>query len=214
MNQIAPWAAFGEQLRHPAGISGRLVGALMRVVNRRPNDLAIEALDIAPGDDILELGFGPGQAVRRMAELAPRGRVYGIDQSDVMLAQALRTNRHAVEEGRVSLRLGRFEPLSYPDAFVDKILAVNVLYFWTNPTAVLDEAWRVLRPGGVMAIYATDAATMRHWKFAGEDTHVLFGPRELEAAFRASAFGADGMEITSPPMAASVRGLLAVARKR
>ena len=214
MNQITPWAAFGEQLRHPAGISGRLVGALMRVVNRRPNDLAIEALEIASDDEILELGFGPGQAVRRMAALASRGRVYGIDQSDVMLAQALRTNRRAVDEGRVSLRLGRFEPLSYPDAFVDKILAVNVLYFWTDPTAVLDEAWRVLRHGGIMAIYATDAATMRHWKFAGEDTHRLFGICELAAAFRESRFGADGVEITHLPMAAGVRGLLAVATRR
>lgn len=214
MNQITPWAAFGEQLRHPAGISGRLVGALMSVVNCRPNDLAIEALDIAPDDEILELGFGPGQAVKRLAAEAPQGRVHGIDQSELMLTQALRANRRMVVQGRVSLRLGRFDSLPYPDESFDKILAVNVLYFWTDPVAVLDEAWRVLRSGGVMAIYATDAATMRHWKFAGEDTHVLFGARELEAAFRESAFGADDIEITNPSLTAGVKGLLAVARRR
>ena len=86
----------------------------MTVVNREPNRLAIEALQIGPADTVLELGFGPGVAIRAVAAAACQGLVLGIDSSPEMLAQASRRNRRAIEEKQVQLRLGRFDALPGP----------------------------------------------------------------------------------------------------
>ena len=76
----------------------------MSVVNKQPNQLAIRALSLQPRDTVLELGFGPGGAIKAMAALAPRGLVLGIDQSLDMLVQASRRNREEIARERVQLR--------------------------------------------------------------------------------------------------------------
>ncbi len=77
-----------------------------------------------------------------------------------MLAQASWRNRRAIGEGRVRLRLGRFDALPFAPESIDKILAVNVIYFFRKDADEIREAMRVLRPGGVMAVYATHRSTM------------------------------------------------------
>ena len=69
------WDAMGRQLRHPSGFPGRMIGQAMAIANRRPNRLAIEALGVAPEDVVLELGFGPGRAVGKLALLIGTGCV-------------------------------------------------------------------------------------------------------------------------------------------
>ena len=63
------WRALGDQLRNPSGLVGRLTGSLMGVVNAKPNALAIAALGIRDGESLLELGCGPGYALKCMSIL-------------------------------------------------------------------------------------------------------------------------------------------------
>jgi ubiquinone/menaquinone biosynthesis C-methylase UbiE len=185
----------------------------MALVNKEPNRLAIDALGIEPADQVLELGFGPGSAVRAMAAAARSGRVLGIDRSPEMLAQASRRNRRAIERGRVELRLGRFDALPWASGTVDKILAANVVYFFSRNADEVCEARRLLRPGGLMAIYATDRATMSHWKFSGPDTHTLYDRAELQGLMLRGGFRAEDVAIRAVPLAFGINGLLALARK-
>lgn len=209
----ALWHAIGRQLRHPRGLSGRIAGNVMRIANGRPNALAIAALKIEPADDILELGFGPGHAIATMASLAPFGTIHGIDQSAAMLGQARERNFGAIRAGRVFLRHGRFEELPLPDASVDKILAVNVIYFWDDAPAVVREMLRVLRPGGLVSVYATDSCAMRRWKFASAATHRLFDAEEIAALLRQGGFDRDDIEVTKIGAGFGVPGLIATVRK-
>ena len=71
------WSAIGHQLKCPAGPPGRVAGRIMSVVNKQPNHLAIRALSLQPRDTVLELGFGPGGAIKSMAALVPQGLVLG-----------------------------------------------------------------------------------------------------------------------------------------
>ena len=207
------WHKIGQQLQHPQGRAGKLVGHAMHLLNTKPNTLAIAGLCIQPSDHILELGFGPGQAIKKMAQLATLGRVYGIDASPAMLTQAIRRNRRAIKIGQISLSLGEFSPLPISDNSLDKILAVNVVYFWQNAPAILAECHRVLRPDGKISIYATDASAMQKWKFAGSDTHVLYTEDNLRSALLKGGFANNDIRIETVYLPTRIKGLLAIGQK-
>ena len=204
----------GRQLRHPCGMVGRVIGRAMAVVNREPNRIAIDALRISPGDTVLELGFGSGRAIRTLTSMVPDGRVLGIDHSEVMLGQAVQYNRCAIRSGRAELKQGRFNALPWGADTIDKILAVNVVYFLHADAAEIREARRVLRPGGLMAIYATDKSAMARWKFIGPETHRFFNQNELVAFVVSGGFANDEISMASITLAFRIPGLIAVLRKR
>lgn len=201
------WSGIGRQLRNPHGMGGRLTGRFMRMVNRTPNQLAVDALHLTALDVALDVGCGPGQAVALMARRARK--VHGLDQSATMLEQARRANLKSILQGRVVLKQGRFETLPYVDASIDKILAANVMYFWENIPAMLAELRRVLRPGGRIAIYVTDARSMRNWKFASKDTHRLFDAAELRSSLQHAVLEDCEIDIRECALAGGIRGLLA-----
>jgi ubiquinone/menaquinone biosynthesis C-methylase UbiE len=159
-----------------------------RASNRRRNAWAVSLLEVQRDDRVLEIGFGPGIAIRELSRRAPEGRVCGVDHSEVMVRQATRRNADAVRDGRVELRLGRAENLPAFEAPFDKILAVNALQFSDQPLDRLRQLRRVLRPGGRIAIAfqprgpgATDeAATRRGQKLAGALHDAGFSQVRLE----------------------------------
>ena len=123
-----------QQFGNPSGPLGVVAGLIManRASNRRRNAWTVRQLDIQPDDQVLEVGFGPGLAIRDAAELARDGRVVGLERSETMRRQAYRRNRRAVADGRVELRLG--EPgdlLATCGRTFEKAFAVNVFPFWT-----------------------------------------------------------------------------------
>jgi SAM-dependent methyltransferase len=207
------WEGVGRQLKCPTGRWGRLTGHVMAVANRRPNQFAVYALGVAPSDTILELGFGPGRGVRALSTRTPCGLVFGIDRSPEMLAQASRNNKRSIDQGRVQLHLGRFDLLPWSEASFDKILAVNVVYFFSDTGEEIREARRVLRPGGVMALYATEKSTMSRWRFAGSDTHALFDEDGLRTLAMQGGFAYDDVSIRNLTLPFGVKGLLAVLQK-
>lgn len=208
------WSAIGRQLRHPTGAAGWAAGHLMGFLNARPNALSIAALNLQATDDVLELGCGPGQGVRLMAAQSPRSLIYAIDQSATMIGLARSRNRAAIRSGRVRLYRSRFEELPFPTRSMDKILAVNVAYFWRDAETVLREVRRVLRPGGVLSVYVTDAATMRRWKFADAQTHRLFDRDELACVLRSGGFRDEAIAITNVRLLRGIAGLIATAGLR
>jgi ubiquinone/menaquinone biosynthesis C-methylase UbiE len=137
------------QFGRPTGLPGRMVGWLMayRSSNRRCNAWVVSLLDVQRDDRVLEIGFGPGIAIRELARRAADGRVCGIDHSEVMLRQASRRNAHAIRRGVVDLRLGSVDALPDFDAPFDNIMAVNALLLWNDPDARLRALARLLRPG-------------------------------------------------------------------
>jgi SAM-dependent methyltransferase len=143
-----------EQFRRPHGALGILAGWIMarRASNRERNTWTVDLLDVQPDDRVLEVGFGPGLAIALAAARATRGLVAGLDHSEVMLRQATRRNRRAIDAGRVDLRLGSAErPPDFGPPF-DKIFAVNALHFGQATGARLRAWLRYLRPGGVLAL--------------------------------------------------------------
>jgi SAM-dependent methyltransferase len=142
------------QFVRPRGLAGRLVGWEMatRPSNRKRNLWAVELLELRSTDCVLEIGFGPGVAIRALARQTSEGKVYGIDHSEVMLRQATGRNRQAVNEGRVNLVLGTPTDVSSLGVMFDKALIVNNFGMWPAPERGLESLRSVMRPGGRVAI--------------------------------------------------------------
>lgn len=171
-----PVAALAQQLYKPEGDAGIEVGNVLAQRNVEPNAYTFQFLQVQPADRVLEIGFGPGEAIAEAARLTPKGFVAGIDHSEAMLKMATERNRRAVAEDRVELTLGDARGLPYPDGGFDKVFAVNVFHFWPEPAIELAECRRVLKPGGRVLFYLTHPTS---W-IPGMNQSPLFIAREPE----------------------------------
>jgi SAM-dependent methyltransferase len=176
--------AIRSQFRQPRGFVGWLVGweMALRSSNRQRNMWAVGLLGVEPTDRVLEIGFGPGIAIRELSRRATHGLVCGVDHSAVMVQQATRRNAEAVRAGRVDLRLGSAEHLpAFAEPF-DKVLAVNNMGMWPEPAERLQALHRLMRPGGRIAIVSQPRCPG-----ATAETTVAAG-REIEARLMAAGF--------------------------
>ena len=95
-----------RQSARPSGLLGRIIAGIMAHETSDLNERAARLLRPAPSDQVLEIGFGHGRTIQRLASVVDKGRVCGIDPSESMLNMAVRRNRRAVAAGRVQLRGG------------------------------------------------------------------------------------------------------------
>jgi SAM-dependent methyltransferase len=107
---------------------------------------------LAPGEVVLDLGSGGGIDVLLSAKrVGPAGRAYGLDMTDDMLALAESNRVKAGLDNAIFLK-GEIEAIPLPAASVDVIISNCVINLSADKRRVASEAFRVLRPGGRLAI--------------------------------------------------------------
>lgn len=108
--------------------------------------------DLAPGQDVLDLGSGGGLDVLLSARrIAPGGTAYGLDMTPEMLELAER-NRTAAGVQNARFLHGSIEDVPLPDSSVDVVISNCVINLSPDKEAVLRESFRVLRSGGRFAV--------------------------------------------------------------
>src|ERR1700716_4419705 len=104
------------------------------------------------GEVVLDLGSGAGLDVLLSARrVAPGGHAYGVDMTDEML-QLANINRSNAGVDNATFLKGSIESLPLPDSSVDVVISNCVINLAEDKGAVIKEAFRVLRPGGLFAV--------------------------------------------------------------
>lgn len=114
------------------------------------NPLALVALE--PGQTVLDLGSGGGlDCLIASEKVGPQGRVIGVDMTTEMIELA-RNNTKKKGCTNVEFKLGEIENLPVADASVDVVVSNCAINLVVNKERAFTEAFRVLRPGGSLAV--------------------------------------------------------------
>jgi ubiquinone/menaquinone biosynthesis C-methylase UbiE len=149
------------------------------------NSLTLEMLQLQPDDTVLEIGFGGGYLIERMASIVTRGRITGVDFSNDVVEFCRKRFGTLIQTGRIDLHCASAESLPFAAGMFSKICTVNTIYFWPDPPAVLRELRRVLKENGVLSISFSPRTVMEKMKV----THhgfTLFEPDEVNSLMTAA----------------------------
>lgn len=110
-----------------------------------------ERSNLQKGETVLDLGSGAGlDAIIASWQVGPTGRVMGVDLNPAM---CLKAQAHVAATGsRMECREGRMEDIPLPDASVDVVISNGVVNLSFRKRRVIEELFRVLRPGGRISI--------------------------------------------------------------
>jgi ubiquinone/menaquinone biosynthesis C-methylase UbiE len=139
----------------------------------------LERCGAASGMTVLDLACGPGNMTRLLAQrVQPGGRVIGVDLARGMIALAAREQRPGMWFAVMD-----FERLGLPDQGFDVVACGHGLQFAPDLDRALREAWRVLRPSGVLAASVPAAVTDESvWTLIDRvvDRHLPSPPRAVD----------------------------------
>jgi ubiquinone/menaquinone biosynthesis C-methylase UbiE len=178
-----------SQLRKPSGLIGRFVtSSLLNRGNVPMNQLTLTLLDLAPDDDVIEVGFGGGDLISRMSAVVVQGRIAGADFSPEMVEVCEKRFAPLLRAGRLELRCASAESLPYSSGLFTKACTVNTIYFWPDPIGPLTELQRVLRVGGRLVLCFNPRETLQKVPFT-KYGFSYYEPGQVRELLKKAGFG-------------------------
>ena len=135
---------------HPKGFFGKV---MIRVMNKEHSSLSLWGLSHLPKKEYrsaLDIGCGGGINLLRLSEFCDK--VYGIDVSDLSVAESKKRCKKLLKAGRAEIATGKADALPYAEDSMDLVTAFETVYFWGDLTKCFSGVYRTLRKGGVFLI--------------------------------------------------------------
>jgi len=179
-----------DQLGRPSGRLAPLTAMLLNGVNARTILAGVSALDLRPGQRVVEVGFGGGLSLPLLLRaVGEHGHVFAIETSKEMLVRARRRLIVQRLQGRLRLEHAHIESLPLGDGSFDAALSLNTIPFWTDLDQGMRELARVLAVGGRLVLGVADPDQMREQGFASKGYRFVVPERLGER------FGRYGLEL-------------------
>jgi ubiquinone/menaquinone biosynthesis C-methylase UbiE len=132
----------------------KLKSEIYALIGRNPksNRVIGSVADLGPDQVVLDVGCGPGVAVRAAAGSV--ARAVGVDRSEAMVDIARRRSQGI---SNVEFAVGAAESLPFPDADFDRVWTIHAFHHWEDPARGIAEVLRVLRPGGRFLVIESES---------------------------------------------------------
>lgn len=141
-----------HQVRKPDRLAGRFFAWIMNMTHSGVTDWGLTHVQIQENFTILDVGCGGGRTIEKLAALAPRGMVRGVDYAKGSVAASRAKNAELIQAGRVEVKEGSISALPYPENKFDLVTAVETQYYWPDLVKDMQEVLRVLKPGGTLIV--------------------------------------------------------------
>lgn len=109
-------------------------------------------LDIKEDDHILDVGCGGGANIARMLKLVPKGKVIGLDYSELALEMAKDFNYHDFVDKRCLFMGGNAVQMPLAKEMYNIVTAFETIYYWLSLELGFADIYRLLKPGGTIVI--------------------------------------------------------------
>lgn len=138
-----------KQSRKPSGWLGKIILQPMFVKsNADLNQFILELMAIQANEQLLEVGFGPGELLFQLCQRNPSVQFTGLDFSSLMLQQASLHTQRFIKSGQLSLVEASSDNIPFDNFSFHQVVCANTLCFWQSPEPHFKEVLRVLKPGG------------------------------------------------------------------
>ncbi len=171
------------QLSRPQGDEGIKVATMMHQSNFGMTKSTVKALKIKDNEKILELGHGNGKHIPFVLEQAENVSYCGLEIAETMKKEAEQLN----ESSATSFHLFDGTLIPFEDETFEKAFTVNTIYFWENPVQLLENIYRVLKPGGWFAIGYAQREFMEMLPFT-KYGFTLYGDNEFQELIAKTSF--------------------------
>ncbi len=169
------------------------MGPLLNRSNSKLNAFVYDVLAPSPEARVLEIGFGGGGLVFRIAKNLTSGSIHGVEISKPMLD---RVNAMIHRRGlcdKVHLHKGTIENLPFSNGHFDVVCSVNTVYFWPDLSRGVEEMARVTRTSGVVVLGFGSDAALRQSGYEDKGFN-LYSPDHVVEALNKSGFCLDRLE--------------------
>ena len=164
-----------QQLSNPKGVEGIKLGHTMYASNLGMITSSIDLLNLNDHDVVLELGHGNCHHLNYIEEKVQQIDFHGLEISDVMHKEA----KQFQSELKTTFKLYDGTIIPYKDLYFDKLMTVNTIYFWEDPSKLLQEIDRVLKVKGVFVLTFVAKDFMKKLPFVG-DRFALYDISNIE----------------------------------
>lgn len=149
---------------------------------------ALEHISLAGATAILDIGYGGGQNILNLTQLAPEAKVYGIDYSEASYKKCSELNKCGIENGTVSLSIGSADALPYEHGSFDVVTAFETIYYWPNIEKCFRNICDTLKEGGRFLICNEDSALEGNESLAEALGMTFYSTKDLENLLRQAGF--------------------------